>query len=295
MTSETVKPDNGRFGSWLADLATVTLEDLDHAASLQTRVDRKYLITRTDLDDLMSNPASDVIVGNTGASDARNAMQALEIDGRRQFGYWSTYFDTAQLDSFFDAARQRPHRFKVRVRTYLDGGSTYLEVKTRSRRGETVKSRRPTDLAAHDQLSPSDRRFIVDTLDHRLDRHPQSATARLDLEAVTVGLRPTMTTEYHRTTLLVADTSRATIDHALTMAVRDGVSRQLVDQVVVETKSSHRPSPIDRLLWERGLRPVKFSKYGTGLVLLRPELPGSKWNRVLRQQLDWLPADPQPR
>ena len=291
--------DDG-FDSWLADLPAVTLEELTHAAALQTRVDRKYLISRTELDDLTLALLPDTFASRTPASapdapiTSRSAVRALEIGGRRHLGYWSTYFDTEQLHLFLGAARRRPHRFKVRVRTYLDTGSTFLEVKTRNRRGQTVKSRVPTTVSSHDQLSQDDRLFVATTLADKLERQQRTAAGRLELERelepMISDLRPTLTTEYQRTTLLVADNSRATIDHGLCVTSHDGTSRHLVDHVVVETKSSRRPSPIDRLLWDRGHRPVVFSKYGTGLVLLYPELPGSKWNRVLRQQLEWLPT-----
>ncbi len=265
------------FRCWAGGLSTIGLAELDGCASLQTRVDRKYLIARTDLDAL------------TVPLEAM--AKVLEIGGRRHFGYWSTYYDTADLGSFQDAARKRPRRFKVRARTYLDGGATYLEVKTRSARGQTVKSRIPALVTAHEQLEPEEHHFIADTLDRRISRRPPSAASQVELERMILRLRPTMSTEYQRTTFLVADRSRLTIDHALCVSDVDGRSRHLIEHVVVETKSSRRPSLVDRLLWDAGHRPVTFSKFGTGLALLHPELPASKWNRVLRQQLDWSPLE----
>ena len=41
--------------------------------------------------------------------------------------------------------------------------------------------------------------------------------------------------------------------------------------------------PVDRLLWQRGTRPARISKYATGLAALRPDLPDVPWRRTLRR------------
>ena len=61
-------------------LFPTTLEDLNSAASLLARVDRKYLVA--------SSAAQNVVDALTGRA------LVLDIDGRRSFSYASTYFDT---------------------------------------------------------------------------------------------------------------------------------------------------------------------------------------------------------
>ncbi|NNE96078.1 MAG: VTC domain-containing protein, partial [Acidimicrobiales bacterium] len=107
-----VEPNDG----WAGSFDPVGLDELNSIASLQTRVDRKYVICRSDLGELTLQIGS--------------VARVLEIDGRRQFGYWSTYYDTPDLDSYLAAARKRPRRWKVRVRSYLDSDLHYVEVKT---------------------------------------------------------------------------------------------------------------------------------------------------------------------
>ena len=41
------------------------------------------------------------------------------------------------------------------------------------------------------------------------------------------------------------------------------------------------PSSTDRLLWRHGHRPVRISKYGTGMAALHADLPAHPWRRVL--------------
>jgi hypothetical protein len=95
-------------------------------------------------------------------------------------------------------------------------------------------------------------------------------------------LRPTLTTQYRRTTLVdLADVARLTIDFDLRCSDWTSEEVLLADRVVVETKSSGAPSAADRWLWSRGMRPEKISKFGTCLAALHPELPSNKWHRTL--------------
>ena len=84
------------------------LEEVDARAALQTRVDRKYVVDPRTWGEVLAT---------------LDRPGVLEIDGRRSFGYSSTYYDTEELDSYRDAARRRPRRYKVRTRRYLDTGS----------------------------------------------------------------------------------------------------------------------------------------------------------------------------
>ena len=59
--------------------------------------------------------------------------------------------------------------------------------------------------------------------------------------------------------------------------------RSLPEMAIVETKTTARVSQADRLLWRSGRRPTQISKYGTGLAALRPDLPSTKWHRILRR------------
>lgn len=260
----------------LSTLPTVTLAELLATASLQTRVDRKYLL-----------PAGD-LAGVLAGADA--GLRVLAIEGRTEFGYSSTYFDDLALDSFYRAGRGRRRRFTVRTRVYRDSGETWLEVKTRSGRGETVKDRLPYDLADAGRLTAEAEEFVAATF-----------SARGAGEVNPADLLPVLHTRYRRTTLLVTPqgiasggryrtghgvpTSRATVDTGLTWR-RPGSSESLSlpDQVIVETKGGTAPSPLDRALWWAGTRPSRVSKYGVGLAALA-ELPELKWHRVVDRYL----------
>ena len=243
----------------LDELEPLWLGELNDAASLLTRRDRKYLVPLALAREL---------VGQEG-------MQVLEIDGLRSFRYESVYFDTPDRISYLAAAHKRRRRFKVRTRSYLDSGLCSLEVKTRERRGLTEKHRLPYTLEWRHQLTEDALEF-VDGFD--------------TIAPVSRQLRPTLTTRYNRATLLdTSSGSRITIDTHLQGEAADGSTVSLPDMAIVETKTSGPPCRIDHFLWEAHQRPVKLSKYCTSLAALTPGLPANKWNRVLRTYFDWTP------
>ncbi|OLL15074.1 polyphosphate polymerase domain-containing protein [Actinomyces oris] len=271
-------------------LAPTSLAELNSAAGLLTRVDRKYLVPL--------ERAQELVGGLT--SDAR----VLDIDGRRRFSYASTYFDTPGLEAFMLTARKRRRRFKVRTRTYLDSGLCFLEVKTRGARGTTVKRRMGYHADDASRLTGPGRAFVAACL----------ASTGVTGPAVASALRPVLATTYKRTTLhLPRAEARATIDTALTWrrltpgvhartatvagapqtlrpahltaAIDDGEPVAVAGVAVVETKNPATPSPADRALWDAGHRPARISKYATGMALLHPELPANRWYRTLTHEL----------
>lgn len=231
-------------------LAPIGLDEVDRAAALQTRVDRKYLVPQA--------VAERVVV------EAVPGGRVLTIDGRTRFGYESVYFDTPDLVAYRGAAGRRRHRFKVRTRTYLDSGRTVLEVKTRGARGETVKQRMVHDAAPGD-LDRAAMAFVEEQLGELTPENP---------------LEPALTTRYRRTTVVDVDVPmRVTIDTDLRCADRTA-EIGLAGMAIVEVKSAGRATPADRWLWARGHRPMSISKYAVGVAALRG-LPGNRWRRPL--------------
>ncbi len=232
---------------------SIDLAELNRCARLQTRKDRKYVVPANALAALLDSLPSDVRV--------------LEIDGRRWFGYRSVYFDTERLDSYRLAATRRPSRFKVRTRTYLDTNLSMAEVKTKNRRGRTVKHRR--ELTAGSVCADDAIRTF--------------ATEFTETAPYAAALEPVLASEYRRATFaFVDDGVRFTIDADYRCTDAAGTTTGLDGEFIIETKTAGPPSIIDRLLWRAGYRPTKISKFATGLAALRPELPANRWNRVLQ-------------
>ncbi|MFI9010901.1 polyphosphate polymerase domain-containing protein [Actinosynnema sp. NPDC053489] len=262
MTTTTLAPA-------LAGMAPVGLAELVERAALQTRVDRKYVLPVEALPRLLDHLAPHARV--------------LDIDGERTFRYRSVYFDTPRLDSYHRAAYRRRRRFKVRTRTYLDSAECWLEVKISGARGSITKHRLPYRPDDGDTVRPG-RRFV----DEALERESVAPLAGGPLD-------PVLVTDYRRTTLLLPESaSRVTIDTALSWRHGDAELTP-AGLAVVETKTASAASPVDRVLWQRGVRPARISKYATGLAALRLDLPDAPWRRTLRRHFrGTTPAGPVP-
>jgi hypothetical protein len=242
-------------------LSSIGLDELNQRAELLTRVDRKYLVTRAIADRLVDDLADQAL--------------ALQIGDSRAFGYRSVYFDTPALSSYHGAAHGRRRRFKVRIRTYLDSGDHFVEVKTRGQRGATVKERVPA--WCDDRLDRDDQQYVREALE----------AGGIDVDVRT--LAPVLTTEYDRSTLFTPRTGgRTTIDTSLRWRGPDGAGFTAPDLAIVETKSAGSASDVDRMLWAMQQRPRSVSKYATGLAVLRPELPSHKWRPVMRRHFSTL-------
>lgn len=260
------------FAPPLAGLPPISLDELVAEAGLLTRTDRKYMLPVADLAGFLASFM---------AGSGRHA-RILEIDGLRSFTYESVYFDTPELTSYRLTAHRRRRRFKVRVRTYLDSGQCWLEVKVAGARGRTEKHRVPHHPFYRDTIAPG-RQFVEELL-----------SGEGFLGGGYVPFHATLTSAYQRCTLfLPATASRVTIDTDLIW--RSGPDQLPVPgMAVIETKTSSGASDVDRMLWRRGHRPARISKYATGLAALRPDLPANRWRRTLRRLSAAHPAAPTP-
>jgi VTC domain len=254
-------------------LDSVTLEQIQELADLQTRIDRKYVLPVSLVAEMI---------------DAQDSLMVLEIGGQRRFGYESVYFDTPDLVSYRGAAHSRRRRFKVRTRTYTDSGDCVLEVKVKGGRGETIKERLPYNSGSAERLSPQALAFAERVLSPVL-AHAQEIVPQL---------APTLATTYDRMTFvdplrgtrLTCDsgllcTALTDIGHggSLRRHGRAGARTGLGEQVVLESKSPGTATSVDRWLWARGYRPESLSKYCVGLAALDDGLPSNKWNQSLRR------------
>ncbi|WP_345473912.1 polyphosphate polymerase domain-containing protein [Glutamicibacter ectropisis] len=243
-------------------LQTISLEELNEAAALQTRTDRKYILTQQQAEQVLPLLAQQALV--------------LSIDGRRASDYTSVYFDTPDLASFHLAAHPRRRRFKVRTRSYMDTQQCYLEVKTEGAREQTVKERIEHPFADRAALSEQSLEYIQETLDHELGSCP----------IVPTSLTPVIDSSYSRTTLFLPETnSRVTVDNNLVWTEPRTGFRLECNEIIVETKSALNAGPADKLLWRHQIRPSRISKFATGMSLLNQNLPANRWHKTTKHKI----------
>lgn len=135
--------------------------DLDRIAAvrLMNRVDTKYLVDERRCMELLERAADQYYV--------------QIIDDCRACRYATLYYDTPQWDMYHLHHNRRLTRQKIRTRTYVETGVTYLEIKSKSNKGRTHKRRMvldrslfaaaATDTAAADFLR-REARYAPETL-----------------------------------------------------------------------------------------------------------------------------------
>lgn len=249
---------------YLAGFSSIDLEEMD-AVRLQNRLDTKFVLPADKLGTILES-----LVPH---------YRILEIAQDRLQSYQTLYFDTE------DAAMYRMHhngqgrRLKVRKRWYMGSDLAFFEIKRRTNKKRTIKTRRRLP----DSSAPAQQDF-AHWLQSNCPYHP-------------ADLRPLTWTGFRRLTLVNhALTERVTIDCGLSFLMAKPGEDELPpgdssdwkipyrDVCIVEIKQSGRqarPAAMDALRAHR-VHPSSFSKYCIGTALLRPEFKQGCFRPLLR-------------
>lgn len=260
-TATDFAPNNAReaLDEAVADRQSIALAEVVETAALQTRVDKKFLLTPAQFAAFTDGLGTEFSV--------------MEIEGLRSFQYRSTYFDTPDFEQYRAHRQGRRRRYKVRSRTYVESELCMFEIKTKGRLGATVKHRREQPLDDARLLTPQNLEFAAQVL---AEEYGQGVPQ----------LKPVLHNSYVRATLVNStDGERVTSDVQLRYSDASATVRG-PEMVVVETKTANGRGVSDQVLSDLGIRPVSMSKYCLGVAALNPELPANKWSRMLKRH-DW--------
>ncbi len=239
--------------SAISRMDTISLEEMD-SVKLMNRIDTKYVTTEEKLLQVFER-----------AADC--GYRVCEIMGRRVTGYDSMYYDTPTLEMFRIHRSGKYVRQKVRVRTYLVSGVTFLEIKRKNNKGRTRKKRMKLDgkdIAG----TAGAAEFLAGNSWYTLE-----------------GISPACTTFFNRITLVNKEkTERITFDTALGFSnPRTGRSAGLRDAVIIEVKQDGRAdSKIGRILLDLRIHPFKVSKYCIGTILTDTSLHRGRFKEKVR-------------
>lgn len=238
-----------RFGS-------ITLAEMD-SIKLMNRIDTKYLTNTSTLEKVLSDAA-------------QAGYLALEADGTKIGRYDSLYFDTEGFKMYFDHHNRRLTRQKVRTRSYVDSGLTFLEIKRKNNKGRTRKKR--IEIPAEEFGGFASDEKACDYL----RKH----------SAFTAGeLSPSAETAFRRITLVNPEkTERITIDSDLFFkSFRSGLSASLPGAVVIELKQDGRAaSPMKGILLDHRVKPLRISKYCIATAVTVPGIKSGRFKEKVR-------------
>ena len=220
----------------LKPFETITLEEMK-SVKLMNRTDTKFVTNTSKLYQLLKMAQQDYYV--------------QVIDGERNLGYDTTYFDTTAFDMYNMHQSGHLNRQKIRFRTYCINHLQFMEVKTKNNHGRTKKKRiEVSDMNLNDEEK---RQFLHKHL-------------RYDVEK----LQPVLSNHFSRVTLVNKGmTERLTIDTGLNFHnVLNGSDKDMGQLVVIELKRDGLVySPVLQMLRQLRIQPHGFSKYCMGSAL----------------------------
>lgn len=241
-----VEPLVGQFDS-------ITLSEMDDVA-LMDRIDSKYVIPRSKITELLCLLQPD--------------YRLLDIKGNRLTDYHNLYYDGQGLPLYIAHHNGKLNRYKVRKRQYAGSGIQFLELKFKSNRGRTVKSR---------IRIPEFEMGLSEVEQHFLRENSPLDPSQLQ---VSTGIH------FRRITFVNKKlTDRCTLDIGLSC----NHDNRLVSHphfAICEIKSSRfsRGNDFIRALEKLSVRPLRISKYCTAVLDL---YPGVKYNRF-KQKVRYL-------
>jgi hypothetical protein len=227
----------------LQSFRPVSLEEI-RGAALMDRVEFKFLTDVSTLIRLLPQ--------------AQKLYRLLSIEGQGLMGYRSTYQDTPDFAFYRAHHLGHPVRSKVRFRRYEQTDSTFLELKQRSRKGQTHKERVQVEAG---KAQPG-------FLQERIGLGLEQLEAKLEVR-------------YRRITLVSEHPAeRLTFDLGLNLTRPQtnqtiGYGRLVVAEL--KTEQRYQGALFPQLVRLFHLRGGGFSKYGVGCCQLYPELPHNRF------------------
>lgn len=238
----------------------ISLVELNEKADMLERIDNKYILNAEELSKC----------GNA----LKESFDILEINGLRSFTYETTYFDTPEHLCYFEHQREKRLIFKVRTRSYIDSGETYLELKLEDRRERTIKKRL--------KYIPENSKQLTDEAYAFIQKHYKNYYKKDFL----YSLIPSLTMTYKRITLVAKEWGeRLTIDFALHFSsfIWNGQYHAPSDFIIIEAKSSHGHGIADKIFRSEKHRSTGCSKFCLSKILTGDVKKANRFLPILRK------------
>lgn len=227
----------------LRAMDTISLSEMK-SVKLMNRVDTKYVASIDLLTEILGRATDD--------------YRVQVVEGVPISSYDTIYFDTDDLEMYHRHHNRVLCRKKVRMRSYLDTGDCFFEIKHKSNKGRVNKKRIQLPITNFDTSS-----FNTDSVEF--------LQKQTDYQGP--DLLPQLRTMFDRITLVNKEkTERLTIDVNLNFENRQtGIIYGFPDIMIIELKQdSSSASMMKSILMDLRIKPQRISKYCLGTVLTNP-------------------------
>ena len=229
----------------------ISLGEMDKV-KLMNRTDTKYWFHAECLQNLLES--------------IQDSYYILTMHNEIALLYSTIYFDTSTNGMYTAHHNGKLNRYKIRRRSYVLSGISFLEVKFKNNKGRTIKKRIQTDFGK-DGFNDTENAFIH------------------DISPFTTGdLSQSLINSFSRITLVNKNFSeRCTVDFNLNFK---SVPNQIMlnNLVVAEIKAEGSPSasPLGRALRNQRIKTSGFSKYCIGKAMTDSSVKRNAFNHKIR-------------
>lgn len=228
------------LSSTLQTFIPISLEEMEHVKLLD-RFDTKYVLHKNQLQPLLAEIASQ--------------YSLLVIGGKSLHPYETLYFDTPDFHLYHMHHNGKLNRYKLRCRKYVSSGISFFEIKSKTNKSRTIKTRIQIDN-------------IPEKLNEQLNQYIYDHTPG-DYKEYISSLR----VFFDRITLVNKQADeRLTIDINLRYSINE-VEKKIPKIVIAEVKQGKNSvSPFRELMKMQRQSQNYISKYCLGLTCLNKEL-----------------------
>lgn len=240
--------------------APIKLEEMERV-KLMNRTDTKYWFNQSRLEELLGAVYTDYFV--------------LTMNDEISLPYSTVYFDTPENRMFNAHQNGKLNRYKIRRRSYVSSGISFLEVKFKNNKGRTIKKRIP---GSFEPLG-----FNGGEIEFLKKQTPY----------IPENLQPSLKNNFSRITLVNKNfRERCTIDFNLQYETAN-CSISLNQLVIVEIKTEGSPaeSPLARALRNLRIKKSGFSKYCVGRTVTDPSLKRNAFKQKIRSIEKTIPTE----
>jgi hypothetical protein len=243
--------DNSQIEQLLSDYEEVSISQII-GVELMERMETKFIFNFLLLPGIVT--------------ELKTYYKVLSVEKLKLQPYSTVYYDTDDLLTYNQNHNGKSNRFKIRIRSYDAFNTRYIELKFKTNKEETRKRRieipelSDTNVIAHQFIeSESFLKFSE--------------------------LHETLTNKFTRITMVNKEfTERLTLDIGLSF--QHGLQHvEFPSIVVAEIKkdSITRSSVFPAIIKKYGVRPISFSKYCVGMILLNPGLKYNNYKSKILQ------------
>ncbi len=224
---------------------SASLEELANVTALN-RQDTKFIFNSRLLPEVLQRLMNDYFI--------------LEIADHRSFNYNNLYYDTNEFILYFQHHNGCRPRFKIRFREYPESGFSFFEIKTKTNKNRTKKTRlKLPDGSAEAQF--------FDRESNMFSEQPIIEMISRKTPLTAADLFPSVAVKFNRITLVEKNfRERITIDNNLYTA-NESV-KQNFDQVTISEVKQDRYNPQSvfvKTMRSMSIPETRFSKYCIGI------------------------------